>query len=192
MKKETPDVEIARLFLSVLFKIAPVRVNGRLVELFVEGTPQTAGSKTPCLNRRTGKLYTRESGSNASLQAKKDYRIELAARAQEQRVGALFSGALAILVVFVMRRPNGHFVASDRARGLKVGVPALHTARPDATKLLRAAEDALSGAIWKDDSNIAIQQVIKPYGARTGTYLAAWELEDGVFLPYTISGYDAE
>ena len=36
--------------------------------------------------------------------------------------------------------------------------------RPDATKLVRAVEDALTGLVWRDDAQVVIQTVRKRYG----------------------------
>jgi Holliday junction resolvase RusA-like endonuclease len=37
------------------------------------------------------------------------------------------------------------------------------TVKPDLTKLLRAVEDALTGVVWRDDSQIIHQVVNKEY-----------------------------
>ncbi len=64
-----------------------------------------------------------------------------------------------------MPRPKAH---SRKDGVLKDDAPNWHANKPDATKLLRSLEDALTGVLWIDDSRIVRQQVKKIYGARPG------------------------
>jgi Holliday junction resolvase RusA-like endonuclease len=66
-------------------------------------------------------------------------------------------------VTFLMPRPKGHFRTGKRAHILREAAPLYHTSKPDATKLLRATEDALTGILWHDDAQIAMQIVKKRY-----------------------------
>jgi Holliday junction resolvase RusA-like endonuclease len=75
--------------------------------------------------------------------------------------GPLFRGPLTLEVWFVMPRPKGHFGAGEKLRPSAPEYPAV---KPDATKLLRAVEDALNGIVWKDDSQVVVQHVYKLYG----------------------------
>jgi Holliday junction resolvase RusA-like endonuclease len=67
---------------------------------------------------------------------------------------------LAVVVVFYLARPAGHFTTTGKLskQGRENPYPSW---RPDATKLWRAAEDALTGIIWKDDGLIISQGVAK-------------------------------
>lgn len=65
-----------------------------------------------------------------------------------------------MIVEFFLPRPKGHF----GVHGVKRSAPKYPTVRPDATKLMRPLEDALTGIVWKDDSRIVEQVVRKSYG----------------------------
>lgn len=82
---------------------------------------------------------------------------------------------LELLIVFVMPRPKYH---KTKYGTLRPDAPSRHTSRPDATKLLRAVEDALNGIVWSDDARIADQHVLKKYGDRPGAIVRIRELRD--------------
>lgn len=71
-----------------------------------------------------------------------------------------WEGPVQITVDFYQKRPAGHF----GTKGLKPSAPRFPTKRPDATKLLRPAEDAMKGILWIDDSQVVEQHVRKFYG----------------------------
>jgi hypothetical protein len=49
--------------------------------------------------------------------------------------------------------------------------PQVPTPKPDLTKMVRAAEDAMAGIVWKDDSQVCGQITTKDYAAvRTGSF----------------------
>jgi Holliday junction resolvase RusA-like endonuclease len=51
---------------------------------------------------------------------------------------------------------------------LKGSAPEWPVARPDALKLARAAEDALTGIVWADDAQIVVERLGKVFGPREG------------------------
>jgi Holliday junction resolvase RusA-like endonuclease len=64
-----------------------------------------------------------------------------------------------------------------KAGQVKQTAPHYHTTKPDATKLLRALEDALKLICWNDDSQVARQRVDKVYqGATAGAFVSIWRL----------------
>ena len=90
-------------------------------------------------------------------------------------IGAL-EGALGLAVIFTVLRPKGHFGTGRNAGTLKPSAPDYPTVKPDATKLLRGLEDALTGLLWRDDAQVVEQAVLKRYGAREGAKVTVWEL----------------
>lgn len=72
----------------------------------------------------------------------------------------LFEGPLTISVDFYQSRPKWH----SGVHGVKASAPKWPTGKPDATKLLRPVEDALTGILWKDDAQVVEQHVRKLYG----------------------------
>jgi Holliday junction resolvase RusA-like endonuclease len=68
----------------------------------------------------------------------------------------------------VFPRPKGHYKGGKYGTALKANAPPFPTVRPDATKLIRPAEDALKGILWRDDSQIVTQAATKRYGDQAG------------------------
>lgn len=63
----------------------------------------------------------------------------------------LIEGAAALGVRFYFKRPKGHYRTGQYAALLRDDAPTDHAQSPDLAKLIRSLEDALTGAIWKDD-----------------------------------------
>jgi Holliday junction resolvase RusA-like endonuclease len=67
---------------------------------------------------------------------------------------ALVAGPLLTDMVFMFSRPKCHHISSNLSRPLKDGAPFWHTSTPDCDKLQRSTNDALTGIIWEDDSQV--------------------------------------
>lgn len=132
------------------------------ITFFAPGIPQPGGSKKAFFNKHTGRAVVVED-------AKKNapWRTTVQAFALDAHQGPPLKGPLVLLVTFVMPRPAGHF----GTKGVRPGAPRFPAVRPDATKLLRSTEDALSGLVWVDDSQIVDQHVRKIYGERPGAHI---------------------
>jgi crossover junction endodeoxyribonuclease RusA len=115
--------------------LPPTVGAGLLVELFVPGRPAPQGSK-----RHVGGGILVESSKAVA-----PWRTTVAWHAAQAHQGAPLDGPLAVHVGFVMPRPA--------ALPKRKATPA-HTKRPDIDKLARAVLDALSGVVWRDDSQI--------------------------------------
>jgi Holliday junction resolvase RusA-like endonuclease len=87
-----------------------------------------------------------------------------AARAVVGDHAELLTGPLLLRVDFYLARPKGHYGTGRNHGVLKLTAPAYPTTKPDATKLLRGLEDALTGVLWRDDAQIVAQYVFKHYG----------------------------
>ena len=46
---------------------------------------------------------------------------------------------------------------------MKGSAPFYHTTKPDALKLARSTEDALTGIVWADDAQTAVLEISKRY-----------------------------
>lgn len=82
----------------------------------------------------------------------KAWQLAVRGAAQQQCEGVFFDGAVRLAVVFFLPRPQ------SLPRKVKH-----HTKKPDCSKLLRAVEDALTGVLWKDDSQVVQLIVQKAY-----------------------------
>jgi Holliday junction resolvase RusA-like endonuclease len=129
-----------------------------LFEVF--GTAQPAGSKRAFGFRRgDGSVGATVVDANPKSRPWKTLVSETAARVYS---GPLLEGPLSVELVFEMPRPQGHF----GKRGLLPSAPAHPTVRPDVLKLARAVEDALTGVLYQDDSQIVHEVLVKRYGER--------------------------
>lgn len=135
---------------------------------FVKGTPQARGSKRAFpFKKRDGSLGVSVTDNNkrsAGWMQTVAYEAERAL----QRSNWSRDRPMLLHLTFVIRRPKGHYGTGRNAGRLKDSAPAHPTTRPDATKLLRAVEDALNGVVWRDDSQVVDQRVQKRYGDTEG------------------------
>ena len=91
----------------------------------------------------------------------KSWQHVIATAAREAYAGELLTRAVNLAVLFYFPRPKGHYNAKGM---LRPAAPAFHVKRPDATKLLRAVEDSLTGIVWRDDAQVVQQLAGKVYG----------------------------
>lgn len=132
---------------------------------FIPGDPAPGGSKKVVTNK------SKKPGArpwlivdDAKHNAKWKGIVQLIARNRWK--APTLKGPCIVECVFYMRRPLGHFVANDARRGiLKDTAPEFHTVKPDASKLRRSTEDAMSGIVYEDDSLIAKGSQEKRYCA---------------------------
>ena len=66
-----------------------------------------------------------------------------------------FAGPVAVTYRFCFSRPKSHFGTGRNADELKASAPHWHAQRPDLVNLMKCLEDALTGIVWKDDSQVA-------------------------------------
>lgn len=83
--------------------------------------------------------------------------------ARNEYSGPVFTGALSVTFHFFRPRPQSHYTSTGRLskEGLETPFP---ITRPDALKLARAAEDALTTIAWSDDSIIVREILEKDWG----------------------------
>jgi Holliday junction resolvase RusA-like endonuclease len=134
------------------------------VAFTVLGKPAPAGSKRSFAVRRGGVL-TGQTATVDDSKRSRPWKDSVAAAAhQAHGIAELLDGPLELLVDFYVGRPAGHYGTGRNRERLKASAPPWPTVRPDATKLLRAVEDALTGLVWRDDAQVVSQAVRKLYG----------------------------
>lgn len=141
-----------------------------MVSFFVPGIPKPGGSKTAFPLRYKDGSPVMKNGRQVINMAddskNRDWKASVSLTARDAMgENPLLVGPLALDVEFYMPRLKSHFRANGQ---LKPNAPRFHTTKPDATKLLRSMEDALTGVIWRDDAAIALQKVSKRYEAGQG------------------------
>ncbi len=127
----------------------------------VIGKPQPAGSKKGYVNPKTGKVIITDAAKGS-----RPWKQQVAGEALASTNGTPFAGPVQLTLLFFVARPKSHYGTGRNAGTLKPTAPRYPTTRPDATKLLRAVEDALTDAgVWGDDAQVVEQFVRKRYGS---------------------------
>lgn len=93
-----------------------------------------------------------------SCKTVKPWRVLVAQAAAAAGV-TLIRGPVSMSCVFLFARPKGHY----GAKGLKPSAPRWHAVKPDASKLIRSTEDALSGVLFEDDARVVSTTAMKRY-----------------------------
>lgn len=145
-----------------------------MIEFRVYGIPKPGGSKSFMGMSKSGHAILKDASNN------KAWRTDVKAAAIEAMNGREpFTTPLRLAVKFIMPRGKGHYGTGKNAKRLKPSAPHFHTFAPDATKCLRSTEDAMTGIVWRDDSQIAVQSVTKIYGDLPGALIEVEELTVG-------------
>jgi Holliday junction resolvase RusA-like endonuclease len=139
------------------------------IEFFVPGIPSTAGSKRaiPIFASVGGARVWKRNVVIDDAKRGKGWRESV----QSAAISAMAGGdpvrgiPLYLQVTFTMPRLKSHY----RKNGdLKGDAPTWQMVKPDATKLIRAIEDAITGICWHDDAQVALQYAQKVYGSKPG------------------------
>jgi len=143
-----------------------VRVSG--LAFAVRGSPAPQGSKKNFAIYK-GRGAAREfTGRIATVESSRDHvrtwreAVKAAAADAMGHSGAYpMRGPLAVSMVFVMTRPKSHYGTGRNALRLKPSAPRYPAGRPDLSKLVRAAEDALTDiSAWRDDAQVVCYDVL--------------------------------
>lgn len=129
----------------------------------VHGKPQPAGSKRAFVIKKGGMHTGRAIVTDANPKAR-DWKIDVQHAAREAYRGEPLGFPLQVSFQFTVDRPKNHFGTGKKASIIKPCAPSFPFSKPDCTKLVRGTEDALTGLVWKDDSQIVTQFASKRYG----------------------------
>lgn len=125
-----------------------------MIEFTVAGVPAPQGSKV-----RTAW------GMREDNPATKPWRSAVAWEATAAMAGAApMAGPLELAALFYFPRPKSHYRTGKHADILKDSAPFYCATKPDADKLLRAIGDALTGIVFRDDSQFVKVTATKLYG----------------------------
>lgn len=149
----------------------------RTLTFTVYGTPQPAGSKRAFAYRKKGgegKLGVRVTDDNPKGRDWKGSVAQVAGQAMNASnyAGVLFEGPLRVRFNFMVARPKGHY----GKRGLRPAAPPWPDKKPDALKLSRGTEDALTGVVWRDDAQVVKLWISKEYGSPEGVAVTVEEM----------------
>ena len=150
-------------------------VSEPLLRIFVPGKPEPAGSKRaiPVFNRSTGQFVHDAKGrpivsvvdDNPKSAAWKKL---VAAHARVHWKFAPLTEPVELFLVFTVERPLFHFGRRGGKPYLRDDAPAWPMVKPDALKLARAIEDALTHVVYADDALIVDGHQRKVYGSTPG------------------------
>lgn len=131
------------------------------LQFFVEGVPAPGGSKTvfpiykkgsdrPVMVKRGEKWWPLFNITDDAGERNKEWRKAVGFAAKEKMRGNRpVTGAVLGHFIFHMKRPKAHF----RSNGtLRPDAPLHHIQKPDALKLARSTEDAMTGIVYADDA----------------------------------------
>lgn len=149
---------------------------------YVNGLPKPAGSKRGFAIKRGG-MFTGRVAIVDDCKGSRDWKSDVSATAgmfAKQACWMPTRKAVRLTLVFFMPRPKAHYGSGKNSDKLKPDAPLLHTKKPDALKLARAVEDALTGIAYADDSQIADERLHKRYThlGSPGVSITITELND--------------
>ena len=139
------------------------------VEFIVYGNPKTAGSKRAFINPHTKKIAVVDSCKQG-----KDWRLDIKNTAIHHSSDDPCLCPVRVELLFMLPRPKYHYRADGSLKEKYKRIR--HTKKPDIDKLSRAVLDALTGVIWKDDSQVYIKTAEKTYSSKSGCVISV-ELE---------------
>lgn len=134
-----------------------------MISFFVPGLPKTSGSKRAFM--RPGMRFPVVVDDCAKS---KDWKADVKHFAIQVYQREPMTSALHVTMEFRLPRPQGHFRTGKNAGTLRDSAPEYPTGRPDVLKMARAVEDALTGIVWRDDSQIVYEMLMKGYADRPG------------------------
>lgn len=125
----------------------------------VLGIAQPAGSKRAFSHPTTGRIVVVDDAKGS-----RSWKDTVAAEAHQTMAGREpLTGPLELGVWIELPRPKGHYGSGRNAGTVRASAPTFPAVKPDATKLLRAIEDACNQVVWRDDAQIVTQIVRKRY-----------------------------
>lgn len=146
------------------------------VEFTVLGEQRPQGSKITHVvfgrdgqlvrSKKTGRPIAVCRNDNPHLEA---WRQEVGWAARRVYTGPLWEGPVFMFCLLIVPRPHGHYGTGKNAHVLKPSAPVYPGTKPDSFKLVRAIEDAMSGVVYADDSQIVHHLIGKVYGQRHET-----------------------
>jgi Holliday junction resolvase RusA-like endonuclease len=142
------------------------------ITFFVAGVPKPAGSKRGFYIAKLKRVVITDANPNSA-----DWKTDVKHTAQENFDGELWDCPIDLRLKFVILRPRSHYRTGKNAHLLRESAPKRPTAKPDALKLARGVEDALTKIIWVDDSQIVDEHLSKVFGERPGVEIEIKECE---------------
>lgn len=144
----------------------------RMCSFEVRGRAQSAGSKRAFYNAKLKRAMI----VDANPESRPWKAIVSDAALQAMSTAPPLNGPVQASFTFIETRPQSHFNSKRElnAQGRRTPYPAK---KPDALKLARGVEDALTGIVYVDDSQIVVEHLYKRYGDHDCVQVTVEELE---------------
>ncbi len=127
-----------------------------MIEFFVDGEPAPQGSKRAFRHAATGKIIMVESSAKV-----RPWRALVAHAASEAMAGRpMEMGPVRMIATYYFCRPKAHYNSKGQR---KPTAPEFVAKKPDLSKLQRSTEDALTGIVYRDDSQIVALTIAKRF-----------------------------
>lgn len=136
------------------------------ITFFVAGVPKPAGSKRGFYIPKLKRVIITDANPNS-----KDWKIDVKHAAQKAFDGPLLEVPLSVTFRFQIQRPKGHFGTGANAHSVRATAPPFPTTKPDLLKLARGVEDAMTGIIYRDDSQIVTEHLEKRFHDAPGVWI---------------------
>lgn len=152
------------------------------IHFFVAGKPEPAGSKRAFVLKggaHAGRAIITDANSKSKPWQSMVKFEALAARSAISQMP--FDGPIQLDATFTVLRPKGHYGSGKNAHKLKDSAPAFPTSKPDVLKLTRGIEDAMTGIVYTDDSQIVAEHLFKVYGEREGVEISVAPYVESLF-----------
>lgn len=135
-----------------------MQIRHEIVSFTALGTPRPGGSKSAFYIKALGRAIITDASKKV-----RPWMALVSDAAMQAYDGEIIAGVpLVLSTTFLMPRPKSHYRTGKHAGELKPNAPLWHIGKPDLTKLLRALEDALTGIVWHDDSQVVLHGLGSP------------------------------
>lgn len=140
------------------------------------GAKAVPASNKKGYNPKTGGFYDAHKGKAAQVATIRLF----AQQAAKEQGWKLTDGPIWMSLHFVFTRPAGHYGSGKNAEKLKPSAPRWPKSRAigDRTNLLKSVEDALTGIVWHDDSQVVDGPIRVSYGPAPLISIAVCELDN--------------
>ena len=91
-----------------------------------------------------------------------------------------FDGPVKVELNFYLPRPKGHYGSGRNCNKLKPSAPGRPAVKPDIDKLVRACLDAMTGLVFRDDSQVVTVVARKLYASDSRLPGVHIEIEEGL------------
>jgi len=136
------------------------------IQFEVNGRPLTQGSMTPIRNRHTGAIFMKH---KKGLVEWRHLIGDVAFHAMKAKSYNVTSGPVKLHVKALMVRPKRHYRTGKYSDVLRDDAPKYHIQAPDGDKLMRAVMDALTDIVYRDDSQVYDEHLVKEWIGREET-----------------------